>query len=125
MTEEVAAQPVLHVPPGVEDEDARPGTDERLGDGEHGDQRCVANHQGGNARRRAGASPSASIAPLISQGIVSERAFVAPRQRQPKKMPATSGRSRATQPPQAMEGRDAGDTRASIRDRVRFSYLRD
>ena len=68
MTEEIAAQPVLDVPPGVEDEDARPGTDERLGDGEHGDQRCVADHQGVQPAGRAGASPKRVDRPLDQPG---------------------------------------------------------
>ena len=68
VAEDVAPQPVLDVPPGVEDEDARPGPDERLRDREHGDEGGVANHQRVQPAGRPGAPPKGVDRPLDQPG---------------------------------------------------------
>ena len=92
VAEQVAAQPVFDVAAGVEDEDSRPGPDQRLQHREHDDRdrrrarRCRAPPSVRSVRR-------ASIACLSSHGIASENAFVPTRQRHPSAIRPSSGRS--------------------------------
>ena len=125
--EEVAPQPVLDVPSGVEDEDARPGPDERLPDRERGDEGGVADHQGVQPPGRPGAPAERVDRPLDQPGDRQRERVGGAKAEAAEKdagqlRPQPRAQARTAHAPGGGRSRRGG-TRASIRDRVRIFPL--